>query len=65
MGADGDDDGHAALDQLATEIRGLCDHVPHHRLVGGLADPLGQGFHVVPGHASVVGEALVDDRAPR
>ncbi len=61
MGADGDDDGHAAFGEQTAEVRGLCDHVPHHRLVGGLADPLSQRFHVVTGHAAVVREALVED----
>ncbi len=59
--ADGHDDGDARSTSWLPSQARLVDDVPHHRLLGRLADALGKRFHVVAGHAAVVGEALVHD----
>ena len=61
VGADRHDDGHVGLLEQRTEVARLRDIRVDDALVGRLPDPLSERLHVVPGHASVVREALVDD----
>ena len=53
--------GTPRLEEEAAEEGGLADVVTDVALVERLADALGERLHVVPGHAAVVREPLVDD----